>query len=280
MKKILIQSMKKAIFGMLMLLPVVASGQVSDSCLKEYLDRLPPEPAADMIQKYRMTAIYTNRDLYGNFTGKTMIKGDYTRGLENGFAEWNNAFIAEADNYDKPFPEGKRLTYLDEFRYKPSLKMLEPEFFRGFPNSPESVLGKNMIWDMFTFDEFGYKFRDSLKLNKIYRIRDTGGQFEMADIGKYAHKEIQVCWTGISAFNDEMCALIEFRTIDNMIELNMPGLKTRGTEQYWGTIWISYNTGLIAHAEMYSGTIQEIEVSGMQDKMITKTIRELWVDKN
>ena len=36
------------------------------------------------LQKYRMTAVYTNRDLYGNFTGKTKITGDYTMGLENG----------------------------------------------------------------------------------------------------------------------------------------------------------------------------------------------------
>jgi hypothetical protein len=33
------------------------------------------------------------------------------------------------------------------------------------------------------------------------------------------------------------------------------------------------------HAEMYSGTIQELIIQGMPDKMIIKTIRELWVDR-
>jgi hypothetical protein len=30
---------------------------------------------------------------------------------------------------------------------------------------------------------------------------------------------------------------------------------------------------------MYGGTIQEIEVKGLKDKLLIKTIRELWVDK-
>jgi len=30
---------------------------------------------------------------------------------------------------------------------------------------------------------------------------------------------------------------------------------------------------------MYSGTIQEIIITGMENKFLVKTIRELWVDK-
>ncbi|MCJ7820558.1 MAG: hypothetical protein MUP53_05090, partial [Bacteroidales bacterium] len=98
-------------------------------------------------------------------------------------------------------------------------------------------------------------------------------------IGTYFHTEIQICWTGISAINGELCALIDFRAIDNKIELSMAGLKTKGTEQYWGTIWVSLKTRSIESAVMYGGSIQEIEVTGMTDKFLVKTIRELWVDK-
>ena len=101
----------------------------------------------------------------------------------------------------------------------------------------------------------------------------------MAAIGNYTNTEIQLIWTGISVFDDEICAVIEHRAIDNMIELDMPGIKSKGTEQYWGTSWISLKTGLIVHAEMYSGTIQEIEIDGMKDKFLVKTIRELRLDK-
>jgi hypothetical protein len=105
------------------------------------------------------------------------------------------------------------------------------------------------------------------------------GTFNMADIGTYSHSKIQLCWTGISDINDELCAVIEYRAVDNKIEMSMAGLNTKGTEQYWGTVWVSLKTKLIESAVMYGGTSQEIEVPGLPNKFLVKTIRELWVDK-
>jgi hypothetical protein len=51
--------------------------------------------------------------------------------------------------------------------------------------------------------------------------------------------------------NDELCAVIEYRAIDNMIKLEMDQMKTNGTEQYRGTTWISLSTRQIEYAEMY-----------------------------
>jgi hypothetical protein len=76
-----------------------------------------------------------------------------------------------------------------------------------------------------------------------------------------------------------MCAVIEFRAVDNKLAMSMPGFSTKGTEQYWGTIWVSFRTRLIQKAVMYGGTMQEITVTGMPNKLLIKTIRELWVDK-
>jgi hypothetical protein len=73
--------------------------------------------------------------------------------------------------------------------------------------------------------------------------------------------------------------LIEFNAIDNKLELNMDMIKTKGTEQYWGSVLVSVRTRIIEHAEMYSGTIQEIEVKGMKDKILMKTIRELEIKR-
>ena len=256
------------------LVPFLASGQ-DNNPLKDYMSGIPSHPSSSKEMKYRMTAIYTNRDLYGNFTGKTKITGDYTTGLGKGYAKWNNVYLSASDKFEEPFDLGKKLAYIENFTYVPSSKMLEPSYFEGFPNSPEAVLAKNMVWDMFTFEKLGLNYGDSLKLNRIYKIRPGDGKFNMADIGNYTHKEIQLCWTGISYLNDQLCYLVEFRAIDNMIELTLPGLNTRGTEQYWGTVWIASGTGLIEHAEMYSGTIQEIEIKGMQDKILAKTVRDL-----
>ena len=279
MKKILNSGLTGLFLSLFLMLPSQSKGQSEKAFITKFLGDLPYVPVSKDLKKYRMTAVYTNRDLYGNFTGKTKITGDYTMGLENGNVSWNNVLYSASDKLDEPFLPGKKLEYVENFIYLPTYKMLEPDSFKNFPNTAEAVFAKNLVWDMLAIDEFGLKHKDSLKLNRIYRIRDTGGKFDMAAIGNYTNTEIQLIWTGISLFDDEICAVIEHRAIDNMIELDMPGIKSKGTEQYWGTSWISLETGLIAHAEMYSGTIQEIEINGMKDKFLVKTIRELRLDK-
>jgi hypothetical protein len=98
-------------------------------------------------------------------------------------------------------------------------------------------------------------------------------------VGNYSQDNILIRWTGISEINNELCAIIEYRAIDNLLEINMDQIKSKGTEQYWGTTWVSLRTGQVEFADTYSGTIQEIQVKGMNNKFLAKTIREIRVDK-
>jgi hypothetical protein len=279
MKKNFKPALAGIMITLLMIVPGITWGQSEKAFIKKYLTALPSVPVSNALQKYRMTAVYTNRDLYGNFTGKTKVSGEYTRGLENGFVTWNNVFISGSNIFSEPFPEGEKQEYMENMRYVPSSEMLKAGAFRDFPNDPGSVFAKNLIWDMMTIEQFAWNFSDSLSLNRIYTIPDIKGEFEMADIGTYSHTSIQVCWTGISVVNNTLCAAIDYRALDNKIALDMDQIKTKGTEQYWGTNMISLKTRLIESAVMYGGTMQEIEVKGFDKKFLIKTIRELWVDK-
>jgi hypothetical protein len=251
------------------------------AAIKKYLTRLPSGKPVDKgnLEKYTMTAVYTNRDLYGNFTGKTKVSGEYSRGLGNSQVKWNNVRIGGSNNPEALFSDGVRQEYMENMTYIPSPEMLKEDTFKNFPRSTENVFARNLIWDMMTIEGFAWDYSDSLQLNRKYIVPDIKGEFNMADIGKYEHASIQLCWTGISLMNNELCAVIEYRAIDNKIEIGMDQIKTRGTEQYWGTTWISLKSKQIEHAEMYGGTIQEIEVTGLKDKFLVKTIRELWVDR-
>jgi len=261
--------------------PAVCFGQNQKALINKYLKELPKGEALNdgLPQKYRMTAIYTNRDLYGNFTSKTKVSGDYTRGLENGIVSWNNVFIANSNSLSEPFGKGVRQEYMENIKYVPSPRMLDEEAFKNFPASTENVFARNLIWDMMTIEMFAWNYSDSLKLNRKYVIPEINGEFNMADIGKYEHANIQLCWAGISVMDNELCAVIEYRAIDNKIEIAMDQIKTRGTEQYWGTNWISLKSKQIEYAEMYGGTIQEIEITGLKNKLLIKTIGERWVER-
>lgn len=280
MKKNLNSGFAGFLMVLLIIMPSITNGQNKKAVMKKYLTELPKVPVSKTIQKYRMTAVYTNMDLYGKFTGKIKVSGDYTRGLENGNVLWNNVSISNSSNADEPFKEGTKQDYMENFKYIPSVKMVEDkDAFKNFPASLDNIYSRNLVWDMMSFEIFAWNYYDSLQLNKTYIIPDINGQFEMSDIGTYSHKKIMLTWTGISVVNGELCAIVEFDAIDNKIEMSMDQIKTRGTEQYWGTVMISLNTKSIEQAVMYSGTIQEIEVKGMKDKFLVKTIRELEINK-
>ena len=264
---------------LLISLPFFANGQSEKAVVKKYLTKLPSIAVNTPLQKYRMTAVYINRDLYGNFTGKTKVVGDYTHGLANGEVAWNDVYISASNNFSEPFPEGTKQEYMENMKYVPSSSMLETQSLKNFPSTINSVFAKNLIWDMMAVEKFAWDYTDSLKLNKKYIIQNKSGKFDMADVGTYAHNNIEICWTGISQMNNELCAVIEYRALDNLLEINMDQIKGKGTEQYWGTTWISLKTKLIEYAEMYSGTIQEIQVKGMDNKFLVKTIREVDVKK-
>jgi hypothetical protein len=261
------------------LLPAVGYGQNQKAVTKKYLTTLPSGEPGKIMSKYRMTAVYTNLDLYGNFTSKIIVKGDYTRGLENNLVSWNNVFIAMSNGKSKPFDEGVKQDYMENITYVPSPEMLNEEAFKNFPSNTENVFARNLIWDMMTIEMFAWDYSDSLQLNRKYIIPEIKGEFNMAEIGTYEQAGVQLCWTGISLINNEMCAVIEYRAIDNKLKIDMEQINTRGTEQYWGTTWISLKSKQIEFAEMYGGTIQEIELKGMKDKFLFKTIRELSVER-
>ena len=255
-------------------------GQSQNSVERKYLSELPKIQLSNTSQKYRMTAVYTNMDIYGKFSGKLRVMGDYTRGLDGGTAMWNNVSISNSGNEDAPFKEGTKQEYMENFKYYPSDKMVtDKEAFKNFPSSLDNIYSRNLIWDMMSFEIFAWNYYDSLKLNKAYIIPDINGKFEMSDIGSYYHKNITLTWTGITVVDGDLCAIIEFNAIDNKIELSMDLIKTKGTEQYWGSVLLSLKTKNIEKAEMYSGTAQEIEVNGMKVKFLMKTIRELTIDK-
>jgi hypothetical protein len=281
MKKLLIPVFAAVITFSGIVTPANCYGQSQKAIINKYLKELPRGKAENhgQLQKYRMTAIYTNRDLYGNFTGKQKISGDYTRGFENGYVAWNNIYISGSDKFSEPFTAGTKQEYMENFRYIPSPRMIETEAFKGFPAGTETVFAKNLVWDMMMIENFAWDFSDSLKLNRTYNIPNINGEFAMADIGNYSHQSIQICWTGISVVNNKLCAVIEYRALDNKIELSMDQIKTKGTEQYWGTTWVALEDKQVEYAEIYGGTIQEIEVTGMKNKFLAKTIRELWVEK-
>jgi len=227
----------------------------------------------DELQKYVVTTDHFNTDIFANFINKMRVKGEYTRGLENGIVKWNNCTIAMAMNRDTEFPAGTPISYMEDFSYNVSENMLNAEAFANFGEN--SAFAKNLIWDMMAIEGFGWSAWNKLKLNEPYSAKDFNGKMDLAGQGSFENKDLIFTWTGISKRNSENCAVIEFRTMNNPLDYSGEGMTMKGRSHYWGTIWISLEDKQIEHAVLYEDVVMEMNLPGQTNKQIMDATREI-----
>ncbi len=256
-------------------------GQRSDK-VDQYLEALPSdlELKEPVPQKYLMTAVYCNKDIYGNFFDKTLVSGEYTRGLNDGYAIWNNVRIAQSNLPDGKFHEGQNQDYMENFQYVPSENMVDESAFRDFP--PMSFHAKNLVWDMLGIEIFAWFYFDSLKLNRVYAPSDLSGSVPLAGEGFFNNKNIELTWIGISKMNGELCAIIQYSAMDNTLEMNSGdnamSFSAKGRSHYWGNVWVSLEDKQIEYTVLYEDVVMDMQFSESNNQIINTT-RELKVEK-
>ncbi len=260
-----------------LLLHHTAFGQDATSNCEKFLQDAQQELQNKEIQPQKLKIItdYYNKDIYGNFFNKIRITGVYTREADSGYVHWNNVREAQSFDLNGTFPEGKPLSYMENFRYIPSEKLMDTATFKNFP--AESIYAKNLIWDMMGIEAFAWSYLDSLKLTEPYSP-GLNGKVELAGNGYFQNKHIKLTWTGISEFNNELCMLIQFLAMDNPLEVNMSSLNAKGRSHYWGDIWVSLKDKQIEHAVLHEDVILDMNISPTQKQLIDAT-REITFEK-
>ncbi len=247
---------------------------------EKYLKSLPEnlELVEKSPQKYLMTVEYFNKDIYGNLSNKLKITGEYTRGYKDKHVIWNNVYFSQSNSQTEPYSDKVKQEYIENFSYIPSQNMLQKSFFDSFDNSMVSILARSLVWDMYAIEIYAWNYFDLLEQNKTCLVKDKGAT-DIAGIGIYDQKRIELNWIGISLINNSLCAIIEYRVLDNKLEGQTDLMKSKGSECYWGKTWVSLENKQIEYAEMYSNTIQEMEIEGLNNKMLVSTNRILKVGK-
>jgi len=260
------------IFAAALIIGIATSGQKKiDSNVFETL----PQNLVlnDEVQKYLVITDHFNGDIFGHFYNKTRVKGEYTRGLPGGKAKWNNVTVANSIQRDEDFPQGEGLAYMENFSYKPSADMLKPEAFPGF--GAYSAYAKNLVWDMMGVEGFAWYYWDSLRLNEAFDASNFNGKLDLAGQGSFENRNIILTWTGVSKRHNELCATIEFRTLNNPLEYAESEMSMKGRSHYWGTIWVSLEDKQIEHAELYEDVTMEMNLPGQSGKQIMDAVREI-----
>ncbi len=237
---------------------------------------LPAQP-----QHYHITTDYFNRTMAGVFMDKIRITGDFTTNLPQKMEKWNNVSIAKSQQLHGDFGKPEPVLYIENFTYEPSEKILQPEFFKDFPF--EAVQIKNLVWDMAGIEAFAWGHTDSLKLNRLYQAKQMNGPANLAGLGTFTNNNIELTWEGISLINDQLCGLIDFRTMDNPlvcdIEMGGKNLNIKGTSHYWGTIYISLSEKKIEDAQLHEIVTMEMKWSDQPATQYVYTTRLMKVEK-
>ncbi len=223
---------------------------------------------------YVMIADYYNHDILGNFVNKMQVKGTYTRGLPDQKVRWNDVTISQAQKPDQPFPKGTRQEYMEGMTYGPTDDYLNLEAFKKFPPTT-GMFARNLVWDVLTFEAFGWAYYDSLELNVPFSAKSINGKLNLDGLGSFENKDIRLTWTGISTMNNKVCAVIEFITMDNPLEIKADFMQMKGRSNYWGTLWLSLTDKQIEYGILWEDVNMEIKINGQEKSQLSNTSRKI-----
>jgi hypothetical protein len=212
------------------------------------------------LRTYRFTVDYDTANATGDVVHRLRVTGDYTRGLASGDVEWKNVGEAQADGATAPFPAAQKQDFIEGFRYPAgSPDTLKPDFFKSFPAS--AVMERNLIWDTSMMESFGQNFFDQLKLNVPLHI-SADQDVNMPGVGTFHSRDTVLEWVGRSQRNGQDCAVIDYRSFFNPLEIATGGVTIQGRSDFWGEIWVSLSTKQIEYATIYEHVAGQMKLPG------------------
>ncbi|MBN1924274.1 MAG: hypothetical protein JW798_00430 [Prolixibacteraceae bacterium] len=253
-------------------------GQESKIC-ETYLKSLPVNSNHynSTPQNYVMTTDYVDYDLYGNFHGKKRITGECSL-IGDGFVRWNNVRIAHSQSQTEDFTLGEKQNIMEDFTYNRASNILSDTFFCSTPQI--NVYLKNLVWDLTAFEVFAWYNWDSLKLNVETPASDISFEFEIPELGTFENKDIRITWTGITKINDEICAIIDYKAMNNPLQFITSDMNIRGRSHYWGNIYVSLADKQIEYGVLHEDVVMNVEVNGQGSGNYVNTVRKITLEKN
>lgn len=253
--------MKMAVFVAL-LLAAAAAGQKPEGGTNRLLSALPADLRLQekTPQGYRFTCDYFHVTPTGDLIRKQRVAAHYTRALPGGRVRWTEVTVAGARGFDDPFPPGEKQSYMEGFAYLHSEreKMLQPEFFKGFPADPTAMLARNLVWDTHMMERFGQDYLGQLKPNEAYRPHAKAEDVPLAGGGTFRNRQVELVWLGQSRMNGKNCALIQYRAFLNPLDLRTGGFAAKGKSSYWGEIWVSLEDKQIERGTLYEDVLLQL----------------------
>lgn len=232
-------------------------------------------------QQYSVTLKWQNLDpVKGNELSSNIARGTYVTGLKNGYVGWKDVSLSAITPGGKKEVQHRNLPSFDKLSY-PVLNtdFLKQDFYSIIPQQDRD-LAKWLVSDGIQLYGMTAYLLDSLKFNTPFipgLLTNYDIKFEnwVSFLSRYQ----KLTWTGITTCNGEICAIINFESFFNPLEMDQPEMSLKGRSLYWGELLISLRDKQLERGRMMEDAIVNLKTAARDKDQLFNIQREVTFEK-
>ncbi|GHS94560.1 hypothetical protein FACS1894207_3000 [Bacteroidia bacterium] len=231
------------------------------------------------IQEYDVTMKWRNLDVVeGTKINCNVLKATFYVGMNNDSVKWENASLAQIDDFQQTQFEGTDLPALNHFSYKPqynvSTDFLKEEFYKDIPLE-QKYLARMLVMDEVQMIEQGWHLFDSLEYKKDFMpnfLNNFDIQYEHGLTFTSTYQKF--VWSAITEHNNEICAVVKFESFFNPFTNSDNEIPIKGRSLFYGEMWISLEDKQVEYAIMVEDVVfKGSELIDMQREIVFNKVK-------
>jgi hypothetical protein len=234
------------------------------------------------IQEYAVSLKWQNLDaINGNKFNCNAVKATYITGLENDSVSWKDVSLAQINDFQQKEYSGTNISSFNGFTYKVNeTNFLDDDFYKAI-QLEQRDLAKWLVSDAIQMQGLAFYVFDSLAYNKPYVpnfLNNYDVKFE--DWVTFTSRYQKLIWSGITKYNNEVCAIIKFESLYNPLKIDNNQMSVKGRALYYGEIWISLSDKQVEYATMIEDDVLKLKSSVFPEEQLIDLQREVIFKKS
>lgn len=233
------------------------------------------------IQKYDVSLKWQNLDaINGNKINCNAVKATYITGLKNDSVSWKNVSLAQISDFQQKDYNGTNLPSFNGFTYKINeTNFLNEDFYKTIPLEQRD-LAKWLVSDAIQMQGLAWYVFDSLAYNKPFIPKFLNNyDVKFKDWVTFTSRYQKLIWSGITKYNNEVCAIIKFESLYNPLKIDNNQMSIKGRSLYYGEIWISLSDKQVEYATMVEDVVMKLKSSIFPEEQLIDLQREIIFNK-
>lgn len=274
--------MKTSLLSLIFILTLASITKSQDKPLYQWLSIDPADiKGKKEIMEYSVTLKWQNLDPLTETTFNCNgVTGRFITGIDSSFSKWMDVRIEELTDIKQEVSGGILLPDFNNLKYQIYNTEFLKEDFYSMISPDQRDLAKWLVSDAMQMQGLAFWVFDTLRFIIKYQpqmLEDYKIEFE--EWITFSSRYQQLLWSGITFYNNEICAIVKFESWYNPVEIDNPGIKLKGRSLYWGEMWISLSDKQVEYAIMFEDVVFRIDSPAFTAQQLIDLQREIVFEK-